>query len=69
MKGRDGDALAAFEQALESGSEDPALYYQMGLALRSLDRGDEASHAFERALSISSSFPEADDARRALEGT
>jgi len=69
MGGRDADAVALFEKAVAAGAEDPTYYYQMGLALRSLNRGEEAAQAFEKALSISTSFPEADDARRALEGT
>jgi predicted Zn-dependent protease len=69
MKGRDGDALATFEQALESDPNDPTLHYQLGLVLRTLDRSAEASVAFETALALSSSFPEADAARRALEGS
>ena len=50
-------------------ASDPSVYYEMGLSLKSLDRADEAVAAFEKALSIDTNCPEANDARRALEGT
>ena len=69
MRGRDSDALATFEQAAAVAPENPTFHYQVGLSLLALDRDEEASRAFEKALAISATFPEADDARRALEGS
>jgi len=69
MEGRDSDALATFEQAISVAPEDPTLHYQRGLSLLALERSEEATEAFQKALAISSTFPEADDARRALEGS
>lgn len=46
----------------------PPIYYHMGLALRALDRDQEAIEAFESALALDAAFPEADDARRQIEG-
>ncbi len=69
VQGHDAKALATFQAALKRDASDPSLYYEMGLSLKSLDRADEAVAAFEKALSIDTNFPEANDARRALEGT
>lgn len=68
--GQSNRALSHFEQAVaRSDAPHPVYYYHLGLALQSLDRSEEAARAFEKALSISPDFPEANEARRALEGT
>lgn len=69
MKGRDADAVETFERALVADQTNPSLYYHMAMALQALDRSEEATQALEKALSLGSSFPEANDAKRALEGT
>ncbi len=72
--GRNEAALAELSRAAElSGPRrDPSLvspiYYHMGLALKQLDRSQEAQEAFEKALALDESFPEAEDARRQLDG-
>ena len=67
--GRAESALLHFESAIEAeGARVPAaLHYQRGLALRELGRDDDAGAAFQQALD-SGGFPEADEARRQLEG-
>ena len=63
-------ALVHFEDAVERAeTPQPGFYYHLGLALRSLDRSSEATRAFETALEISEVFPEAVDARQALDRT
>ncbi len=68
MSGRDAEAVATLEQTLESDQGNPSVYFVMGMALQALDRDEEATKALEKALSISTTFPEADHARQALEG-
>jgi tetratricopeptide (TPR) repeat protein len=46
----------------------PPIYYQMGLALRALERDQEALEAFETALTLDAGFAEADEARRQIDG-
>ncbi len=53
--------------AEKQGIELPAIQYHLGLALKGLDRPDEAAAAFERALASREEFPEAEEARRELE--
>jgi tetratricopeptide (TPR) repeat protein len=70
QSGDAGVALVHFEDAIErTETPQPSFYYHLGLALRSLDRSEDAARAFEAALEINEVFPEAIDARQALEGT
>ncbi len=46
------DALAYFEQALLLKQNDPDLWNQKGVALRSLGRYDEALECFNKSLEI-----------------
>lgn len=47
----------------------PVYHYHLGLALKALDRNEEAAGAFEKALELDSDFAHADDARSQLEAT
>ena len=52
---QDGDfknALSFFEQALLLKPDDPDLWNQKGVALRSLGRYDEASECYNRSLQL-----------------
>jgi tetratricopeptide (TPR) repeat protein len=74
-KGLHDPALQQFKYAVElaqrsrgqQSAERPEYHYHMGLALQALERREEASAAFERALAIDAPFADADDARRQLE--
>ncbi len=46
------DALSFFEQALLLKPEDPDLWNQKGVALRSLGRYDEASECYNKSLQL-----------------
>ena len=46
------DALSYFEQALLLKPDDPDLWNQKGVALRSLGRYDEASECYNRSLQL-----------------
>ena len=46
------DALSFFEQALLLKPDDPDLWNQKGVALRSLGRYDEASECYNRSLQL-----------------
>lgn len=63
-------ALEQFRAAsdlAESGEPEWASFqYHIGLALKALDRPEEAQLAFERALAAAVEFPEAEDTRREL---
>lgn len=59
--------LLSLSLAEAMGGSIPTVNYHLGLALRALGRGDEAVIAFEKALSLDSQFPEADDARQQIE--
>lgn len=50
IDGRFAEALALYEQELESRPGDPDLLNGMGAALRSLGRYDEANKCYERSL-------------------
>ena len=41
--------------------------FHLGLALKSLERAEEAARAFEMALAAATDFPEAEDTRRELQ--
>ena len=52
---QDGDfevALSFFEQALLLNPDDPDLWNQKGVALRSLGRYDEASECYDKSLQL-----------------
>ncbi len=68
MNDRHEEAVAVFEKAVRRSPENPNLHLQLGLALEALNRQPEAVAAFEKALAISTTFPGAEHARRALEG-
>jgi tetratricopeptide (TPR) repeat protein len=63
-------ALDQFRAAIElsdSGeTEWASFHYHLGLALKALDRPEEARLAFEKALASAVEFPEAEDTRREL---
>lgn len=69
QRGLHGPALDQFDRALELTGEEnelsPVFHYHRGLALRGLDRRDEAAAAFEKALSLDAGLEEA---AQALEG-
>ena len=46
------DALSFFEQALLLKPDDPDLWNQKGVALRSLGRYDEASECYNKSLQL-----------------
>ena len=46
------DALSFFEQALLLNQDDPDLWNQKGVALRSLGRYDEASECYNKSLQL-----------------
>ena len=46
------DALSYFEQALLIKPDDPDLWNQKGVALRSLGRYDEASECYNKSLQL-----------------
>ncbi|MDC0241849.1 tetratricopeptide repeat protein [Candidatus Nitrosopelagicus sp.] len=46
------DALSYFEQALLLTPDDPDLWNQKGVALRSLGRYDEASECYNKSLQL-----------------
>ena len=46
------DALSYFEQALMLKPDDPDLWNQKGVALRSLGRYDEASECYNKSLQL-----------------
>ena len=46
------DALSYFEQALILKPDDPDLWNQKGIALRSLGRYDEASECYNKSLQL-----------------
>ena len=46
------DALSYFEQALLLKPDDPDLWNQKGVALRSLGRYDEASNCYNKSLEL-----------------
>jgi len=46
------DALSNFEQALLLKPDDPDLWNQKGVALRSLGRYDEASECYNKSLQL-----------------
>jgi tetratricopeptide (TPR) repeat protein len=46
----------------------PMTHYYIGLALQALDRESEALLAFQAALALDEEFPNADDARRQIDG-
>lgn len=52
LEGNFEDALAYFEQALLLNQNDPELWNQKGVALRSLGRYDEALECFNKSLEI-----------------
>jgi tetratricopeptide (TPR) repeat protein len=63
-----GDAAAAvetFQRALATQPDSPSMRYRLGLALRKLDRADEAREAFRTAVG-SGPFPESEAARAEL---
>jgi len=57
----------ALQLAAESGQESPLLHYHLGLVLQDLGRQEEAVEAFRQALAIDPEFPEAGEAREAIE--
>ena len=52
LEGNFEDALAYFEQALLLNQNDPELWNQKGVALRSLGRYDEALECFNKSLEL-----------------
>ena len=72
QKGLHEAALEQFLSALELSREQPnnrapTLHYHLGLTLDALNRNEEATDAYRKALGLDADFPEADDARRRLE--
>jgi tetratricopeptide (TPR) repeat protein len=46
------DAIPAYRQAIEAGSEDPEYYYELGLSYVYLDRCDEGVPWLEQAVQL-----------------
>ncbi len=70
--GKSRPALEQFQRAIDVSSRTTDLppasfHYHVGLAYRALDRDEEAEHAFRTALG-QGEFPQAEEARRQLEG-
>ena len=63
-------AIDMFQEALrlneKRGSEDPDVYYHLGLAYQKANQPAQARQHLERALKISPNFSNAEDARKAL---
>ena len=71
--GRNEAALQQLRKALRfaerrDGGRAPSVHYHLGMALRALERNEEAVQEFESALTLDSEFPQAEDARQQLEG-
>ena len=71
QKGLSDAAIDRFRFALELAQpgveSSPSIRYHLGLALAAAGRNEEAADAFEKALASKTAFPEAADARQALE--
>ena len=70
-KGLDQPAVDQFRFAIElsehAKTPRPEYFYHLGLSLRALGKDADAAAAFEKALGLDASFPQADQARRELE--
>src|SRR5262249_48127664 len=58
-----GEALANFDRALAIGPEFAELFASRGLALRLLERYEDALTSYEKALALRADFPEAEEGR------
>ncbi|HVO63702.1 MAG TPA: tetratricopeptide repeat protein [Terriglobales bacterium] len=68
-KGAYNSAIDLFKQAIQldkNPTPDPTFYYHLGLAYEKTQQARLAKQQFERALKISPTFSDADDARRHL---
>lgn len=59
-------AMNLFLEAVEQMPDHPTVHYHLGVAYASLGKDELARESLARALVISGTFPEADDARRRL---
>ncbi len=59
-------AIDLVEATGENARVPPSYHYHRGLALKALERNQEAAEAFEEALAGAEDFPDASDARREL---
>ncbi len=69
QKGAYNSAIDMFKQAIKLDKDptpDPTFYYHLGLAYEKTEQAGLAKQQFERALKISPSFSDANDARRHL---
>src|SRR5204863_10054592 len=60
-------AVSPLEQAIQKRPSEPLYHYHLGVAHQKAGDKDRAREELSRALSLSSSFPNAADAKRALE--
>ena len=65
--GRDREALPAMARAMALGTQDAALFFHVGMIERGLDHRVAAREALRRALAVNPWFPQAAEARAALE--
>jgi tetratricopeptide (TPR) repeat protein len=65
-KGRPEQAITFLEAAIRRDQADPLPYYHLGMAYSDLKDSAKARQALEKALQLSTTFPGAADARRAL---
>jgi tetratricopeptide (TPR) repeat protein len=69
QKGAYNSAVDMFKEAIRLDKDptpDPTFYYHLGLAYEKTAQAGLAKQQFERALKISPTFSDADDARRRL---
>ncbi|MBI5644289.1 MAG: tetratricopeptide repeat protein [Deltaproteobacteria bacterium] len=64
--GRYSEALWIYAGIVKSGTNNPTVYYRMGLVYKKLQNIDEAVNAFEKALNINDEFSEAGETKSIL---
>jgi tetratricopeptide (TPR) repeat protein len=66
-KGLNTLAISSFRDALAKAPANPSFHYRLGLAYLKNNDPKRASEVFTQALKLNPKFPEAADARRALD--
>jgi Flp pilus assembly protein TadD len=66
-KGLSAQAIAAFQEAIKADPKNPGYQYRLGLAYLQANDKPAARQALQKALSLGD-FPQAPDAKRALDG-
>jgi tetratricopeptide (TPR) repeat protein len=67
QKGTYGLATDLLEEALRKSPQNPIFHYHLGMVYQKLNKASRAREHLEKALQINPKFPNADDARRALD--